>query len=831
MALRSLRRGLRLALVTLAMACASAAAARPFSIDDLLSLERFDQAEITPDGRRLVLQVEAAYDTAARFDFDQFSAPLLGRIKVADLASGGPARDLLTPALGTGYLAGPLSPDGYKIVVQRLKGDVWDTGVVDLATGEARWFGVPTETAVWGRSLQWRSKTRLVGLALAAGQFPERLRTLHQTTRRLAALWRAAADGRQATTSLVGSGRDLGLWPDAPAVRLVEIDTETGAVRDLARGAFIDLELSPDGRYAAVLANAEAEQPAAGEAVRVSTPGRRRTLTLVDLETGAVTAPLPDRDLLSHLLDWSPAGDRLLVFGRRIGADWTEGDLLDVRAVDGHVSAPARGRVAPALAYLGAGLGIVRAAWLGDTPLLLGHRSGGAVGRDDSFRLTPSAAINLTGALPAGPPRLLSLDPAGVDVIAGDGLYRLDGLGRARRRLVDARLGALDLPRLGEGDRFDLTPPPRSGAAWVTTTSGLRRVTAAALGAPLPLRTDETAIAVGDGEIALRARDARGVTTVAVRTRQAEVIVATINARLTAVDPTPIVPIHHAGPDGRPLTSWLYLPTAGPAGRRPPLIVLPYPGAAYAAPPGRYAPDALVFTPNARLLSAHGYAVLAPSLPREQAAGEPAQGLAPQMLAAVDAVVARRLADPDRMALWGHSFGGYGALVAAAQTDRFKAIVAQAAKSDLAAGWGTISPFYRANPEEGPMFNGDIGWSETGQGGLGVPPWRDPDRYRRNSPFFLADHVKTPVFLIQGDQDFVALAQAEAMFATLYRQGRDARLMTLFGEGHVIGSPANVRAIYAEVLPWLDRELGSPLKDQQTPADRAPAPSAGPRSP
>ncbi|WP_163368184.1 hypothetical protein, partial [Enterobacter hormaechei] len=76
---------------------------------------------------------------------------------------------------------------------------------------------------------------------------------------------------------------------------------------------------SPDGRYAAVLANAEAEQPAATEAVRVSTPGRRRVLTLVDLATGAVTTPLPDRDLLSHLLAWSPAGDRLLVFGRRVG--------------------------------------------------------------------------------------------------------------------------------------------------------------------------------------------------------------------------------------------------------------------------------------------------------------------------------------------------------------------------------------------------------------------------------------------------------------------------------------------------------------------------------
>jgi dipeptidyl aminopeptidase/acylaminoacyl peptidase len=823
MSRRYLRALAGLGLLSLVLLAASAQA-RSFTLDDLLSLERLDGAQITPDGQRLIVQTEAAYDTAARFDFDEFGAPLLGRIKIASLNPVTPARDLLPPAPGAGDLAGPLSPSGRAMVVQRLAGGVWDTGVVQLDTGAVRWLGVPTETAGWGRSLAWRDDRHLIALVLPPGLLPARLRTLWQTTDQLTALWRQAAAGAAPTAHLVGSGADLGLWPAAPAMRLVEIDVANGQVHDLAQAGFVDLELSADRRFAALLSDEEAEQPDETDVVRVGTPGRRRSLTLVDLVTGAVTRPLPGRDLATDLLAWSPSTDRILVFARRLGARWEDGEILAVDASSGAVQAPGAGHVVADVAYVGAGVPTVRAAWLDETPLVFARPVAAPSARADWFALTASGPENLTAALPAANPRLAAIDSHAALMLAGDQIYRLAPDGPARSLARSAGLRVLETPAFDQGDRFGVNDPPQRSWTWLADAAGAWRTGRGAPAPRLALAPDETALAAGPGVLAVLRHDARGVSTLVAATPAGRTAVATINAALAQVDPLQARPIRHLDPQGRPVTSWLFLPPAAAPGHPPPLVVLPYPGALYPKPPGRYAPDALVFTPNARLLTAHGYAVLAPSLPRDAAPGEPAQGLAAQILTAVDAVLAQGLADPKRLAIWGHSFGGYGALITAAQTGRFQAVVAQAAKTDLAAGWGAEAPAYRVRPEDGPMLNAAAGWTETGQGGLGTTPWRDPDRYRRNSPLFLADQIHAPVFLIQGDLDFVTLANGEAMFAALYRQNREARFMTLFGEGHVVGSPANVRAVYGAVLPWLDQKLGF------TPSSSAPT-SDGPSAP
>src|SRR3546814_13190920 len=60
-------------------------------------------------------------------------------------------------------------------------------------------------------------------------------------------------------------------------------------------------------------------------------------------------------------------------------------------------------------------------------------------------------------------------------------------------------------------------------------------------------------------------------------------------------------------------------------------------------------------------------------------------------------------------------------------------------------------------------------WSEGGQGRMGVPPWRDPQRYIDNSPLFWAHQIETPLLLIHGDLDFVNVNEAEQLFAALHR--------------------------------------------------------------
>ena len=821
-----------LSLLAIALAGARVAA-RPFTLEDLLSLERFDYAEVSPDGRRLIMQTEAPYDTAARFDVQSYTTPLLGRIKIADLQDGGAAKDLLPPESGAGYLAGPISPTGRWMVVQRLKGHAWDTGVVDLRTGAAKWFGVPAETATWGRSIQWRSERSLIVLGLPQHTLPWLLKTTSQTTQRTSALWRQAAAGKLPTAMVVGSGVDLGVWSPPAPIHLQEIDVETGNVRELARGGFIDLEVSPDGRFAAILTDKEALAPSADSIVRVGTPGRRRALTLVNLTTDQVIEPFRDRDLAPGLLAWSPVGERLLVFGRSLPARWEDGDLLEIDANAGQTIVRTDGKIRPEVDYHGSGIPTVRADWIGTDPLVFGRPIDAPKARADWYRLTTNAPVNLTAGARAVSPRLAAISNQTALMFAGQTLYRLSDSGQAKALIEAPDLRQIDLVGFGRGDRFEVNATPRRNWAWVAEKETAHRFDTSGEKLDVMIPSDGSVVVAAEGVIATRRADARGVSTVTVHKSGRGVAVLTVNAALADVDPMVAVPIPHKDPLGRPTTSWLFLPPGAKRSAPPPLIVLPYPGASYTKMPGRYGPDSTTFTPNARLLAAHGYAVLAPSLPRDFTAMDPADGLASQILAAVDAVAAEGLADTKRMVLWGHSFGGYGALVTAAQTDRFRAIVAQAGKSNIAAGWGSFAPFYAVSPEYGPMINASIGWAETGQGGLGTSPWHDPDRYTRNSPFFMADKIRTPVFIIQGDQDFVTLANGQAMFAALYRQNRDARFMTLFGEGHLISSPANVRIIYETVLPWLDRTL-SGKEASVTHADGSeahPSSSIEPKSP
>jgi dipeptidyl aminopeptidase/acylaminoacyl peptidase len=117
-------------------------------------------------------------------------------------------------------------------------------------------------------------------------------------------------------------------------------------------------------------------------------------------------------------------------------------------------------------------------------------------------------------------------------------------------------------------------------------------------------------------------------------------------------------------------------------------------------------------------------------------------------------------------------------------------------------------------------INALAGWAESGQGAIGASLPARPEAYVENSPIYLADRIRTPVLLIEGDLD---PAGGDVLFGALYRLGREADLVTYAGEGHVFVSPANLRDLHARILAWLDRYLGpAELGD----APRAPGPAA-----
>ena len=110
--------------------------------------------------------------------------------------------------------------------------------------------------------------------------------------------------------------------------------------------------------------------------------------------------------------------------------------------------------------------------------------------------------------------------------------------------------------------------------------------------------------------------------------------------------------------------------------------------------------------------------------------------------------------------------------------------------------------------------------TETGQIGLGSPPWKDAGRYLRNSPISYVDRVETPVLIMQGDMDYVPIQQGEEFFMALYRQGKRARFVRYWGEGHVLDSPANIRDLWQQIYRWFDEFLGRPDTAHTRRADR-----------
>src|SRR6266536_4930004 len=111
----------------------------------------------------------------------------------------------------------------------------------------------------------------------------------------------------------------------------------------------------------------------------------------------------------------------------------------------------------------------------------------------------------------------------------------------------------------------------------------------------------------------------------------------------------------------------------------------------------------------------------------------------------VDKIVELGIADPDRLGVMGHSYGGYSTLALIVQTTRFKAAIDYA-------GYANIMSQYGSMLNDGSRHFG-IAWNEEGRGSMGGSPWQYRDRYIENSPVFFLDRVQTPLLIIQGTAD------------------------------------------------------------------------------
>ena len=792
--------------VALAAACAvlafepGPALADPFTSDHLLHLERIGQVALSPDEAFVAFEHIGPMLTGGPFEHDAFGIVRRSKIYLASMAGEGASRIREVEDGGRGVVIGAWSPNGRSLLVYGLGGGAFSAGVADARTGAVRWIDGTPETALWGRAAQWRSSDELLLLLRPQNDLPTLMDALRQTQARQAELWDLTRAGAAPGRTTIGGGAFLRINPRPAEGTLVRVGVN-GEPDVLARGRFHDLEISPGGRFAAAVRFTDDRPFAQDRPFLQGDFTERRELTLVDLETGQAWEPLPGKDVIPNLLAWSPDGGRLLVWVRSDGAPWSSGQLVQVDARRRSTTTTDLRGYSPAIIQTALRTEVVCADWLADEPLLY-VRNGD---RNDWVLLTSSGARVLTGALPSPSFRLAANSGDQLVVQSQGEAWRVDrhgsavSLGRPVRPEITVTSGLFSL-----GQRFQFNSPPARDWIMVGDEDRRSRVdlnTGLAFGGNAP---PETLAAVGAARALGRRIDADFAE---ILSADDGAVLMRVNADLSEIEFSEPAPASHLGPNGEQLISWLDSPSASLDGRKPPLIVLPYPG----SPARAQAPTEESVMTNIQIMTSAGYAVLVPSLPRA-AAVEPGAGMANDILAAVDAAVPLGVFDPDRVVLWGHSFGAWAAVTAATQSDRFAAVIAANGPYDLLSVWGQFPLTPSLLPESGLPVRSRAGWVETGQAGLHVPPFVDPALYLRNSPAFSSSRITAPVLLFTGDRDYVPSGQAEELFSALYRQQKDVVLVTYRGEGHVLSSPANIRDMYATVWLWLREVLSDPTR-------------------
>jgi dipeptidyl aminopeptidase/acylaminoacyl peptidase len=254
--------------------------------------------------------------------------------------------------------------------------------------------------------------------------------------------------------------------------------------------------------------------------------------------------------------------------------------------------------------------------------------------------------------------------------------------------------------------------------------------------------------------------------------------------------------------DGDTLRGVLIYPSDYRPGVRYPLIVKVYGGEDLSDDLNRFGYGIAPFE-NLQVFASRGYAILLAD--SRLHVGTPMFDLLKSVMPAVDRAIELGIADPARIGIMGHSYGGYSTLALIAQSSQFRAAIMRAGFGDLISAYGELSPS---------GANYELALAERGQLRMGGTPWQYRQRYIDNSPIFFLDRIRTPLLITHGDADpSVASFLSDEVFTGLRRLGQRVEYVRYAGEGHWEGnwSLANQIDALTRMVVWFDRYL----KDSQ----------------
>jgi dipeptidyl aminopeptidase/acylaminoacyl peptidase len=160
------------------------------------------------------------------------------------------------------------------------------------------------------------------------------------------------------------------------------------------------------------------------------------------------------------------------------------------------------------------------------------------------------------------------------------------------------------------------------------------------------------------------------------------------------------------------------------------------------------------------------------------------------IMAGVDFLIQKKIADPNHLAIWGWSYGGYLVPWIISQTHRFKAAVEGAGYCDLISYAGTT----------------DIPQLLTEY--LGSPFWKDSRLYLQRSTIMRVNNIQTPLLILHGDKDTrIPISQAYELYTALHEQNKTVKMLRMMGQGHLPDDPAVILEGMKQTNAWLGKVL------------------------
>ncbi len=257
-------------------------------------------------------------------------------------------------------------------------------------------------------------------------------------------------------------------------------------------------------------------------------------------------------------------------------------------------------------------------------------------------------------------------------------------------------------------------------------------------------------------------------------------------------------PIKYRARDGLEIHGYLTIPK-GVKPKNLAVVVLPHGGPWYR--------DRWGYDSYAQFLANRGYAVFQPNFRASAGFGKKffnagkrqwGEAIQHDIADGVKYLIEKGIADPNRIAIFGGSFGGYSTLCGLAFTpDLYAAGVSYVGLSNLITFLTSIPPYWETMRK---FLNKQVGDPNDPD---------DVEMLKRQSPLFSADKIKAPLLVVQGANDVRARkAEADQIVVALRDLGRDVEYLVAPDEGHGFLGEENRMAMTVAMERFFAKHLG-----------------------